>query len=479
MSAGRHDGPHHGPHDGPYDGPHHGPHDSTRESSRDITRTRPALGTVLVLLLACQLVATDVYLPALPQIASQFGGRSGPVQWTLTAFILAFGLAQLAIGWRADRIGRRSLLLGGLTLYVAAAAMGALAGGLATLIASRVLLGMAAAACVIGARAVIRDRYAGPAGMGVMARSMTGMGMIGVLSPLAGGLVTQWLGWHWTLALVAGFGALAWLAVWRGLPETRVPDVAAATAVATATATTTTATSATTTTATATATATATTATTATTAITTTAAADLADAAGYWAMVRHPRFLASSLLAGISFSGAMCFLLLSPFVFIRDFGMSRVAYGAVPAACTLAFLVGTVICRRGLRHHSVPRVVRMGALLSVAGGAGQLLLAQAGVHTPWALLLPQCVYMLGHGFHQPCGQGGAVEPFPAQAGRAAAASGCIITAIAFAAGQLVSHSPLGAAATLVLAMSCISAALGLLAFAGMERAYRRTGAVQA
>ncbi|MES2114491.1 MAG: Bcr/CflA family efflux MFS transporter [Pseudomonadota bacterium] len=397
-------------------------------------RLRPSLANVLVLLLACQLVATDVYLPALPQIASQFGGRAGPVQWTLTAFILAFGLAQLAIGWRADHIGRRPLLLGGLGLYVAAATMGALANGLEMLVASRVILGMAAAACVIGARAVIRDRYAGPAGMGIMARTMTGMGLIGVLSPLAGGLVTQWLGWHWTIGLVAGFGALAWLAVYRGLAETRVHAADAD--------------------------------------------AD-ADAASYRAILRHPQFLASSLLAGISFSGAMCFLLLSPFVFIRDFGMSRVAYGAVPAACTLAFLVGTVICRRCLRRHPVPRVVRIGALLSVAGGAGQFLLAQAGVHTPWALLAPQCVFMLGHGFHQPCGQGGAVEPFANQAGRAAAASGCIITAVAFVVGQLVSHSQLGASATLVLAMSCISTALGLLAFLGMERAYRRAEALQA
>jgi MFS transporter, DHA1 family, multidrug resistance protein len=393
-------------------------------------RLRPSLATVLVLLLACQLVATDVYLPALPQIASQFGGRAGPVQWTLTAFILAFGLAQLAIGWRADHIGRRPLLLGGLGLYVAAATMGALANGLEMLVVSRVILGMAAAACVIGARAVIRDRYAGPAGMGIMARTMTGMGLIGVLSPLAGGLVTQWLGWHWTIALVAGFGALAWLAVYRGLEETRVH------------------------------------------------AAD-ADTGGYRVILRHPQFLASSLLAGTSFSGAMCFLLLSPFVYIGDFGMSRVAYGAVPAACTLAFLVGTVLCRRCLRRHPVPRVVRIGALLSVAGGAGQFLLAQAGVHTPWALLAPQCVFMLGHGFHQPCGQGGAVAPFANQAGRAAAASGCIITAVAFVAGQLVSHSRLGASATLVLAMGCISAALGVLAFVGMERAYRRADTVQA
>jgi DHA1 family bicyclomycin/chloramphenicol resistance-like MFS transporter len=385
--------------------------------------SRPSLATILVLLLATQLVATDVYLPALPQIASQFGGGAGPVQWTLTAFILAFGLAQLVVGWRADQIGRRPLLLCGLGLYVAAALLGALAPGLGILIASRVLLGVATAMCVIGARAVIRDRHDGAAGMGVMARSMSGMGAIGVLSPLAGGLVTQSLGWHWTLALVAGFGALAWLAVYRGLVETRVPAPGPATL-------------------------------------------------GYLAILRHRQFLTSSLLAGTSFSGAMCFLLLSPFVFIRDLGMSRLAYGAVPAACTLAFLAGTVLCRRCLQHHPVPRVVKWGALLSLAGGAGQVLLAWAGLHAAWALLLPQCVYMLGHGIHQPCGQGGAVAPFAHQAGRAAAASGLVITAVAFVAGQLVAHSAWPAAATLVLAMACISSLLGLLAFGGMERAYR-------
>ncbi|MFA9219140.1 MAG: MFS transporter, partial [Sphingomonadaceae bacterium] len=273
---------------------------------------RPSLALILMLLLASQLVATDVYLPALPQIASEFGGRAGPVQWTLTAFILAFGLAQLGVGWRADQIGRRPLLLWGLGLYVVAATLGALASGLAILIASRVVLGIGTAMCIVGARAVIRDRYEGAAGMGVMARSMSGMGAIGVLSPLAGGIVTQTMGWHWTLALVAGFGTLAWLAVYCGLEESCTAHASTASNSSTA-------------------------------------------ALGYFAILRHRQFLACSLLAGTSFSGAMCFLLLSPFVFIRDLGLSRLAYGAVPASCTLAFLAGTVLCRHALQRHAVPR----------------------------------------------------------------------------------------------------------------------------
>jgi DHA1 family bicyclomycin/chloramphenicol resistance-like MFS transporter len=423
---------------------------------------------ILVLLLASQLVATDLYLPALPQIASEFGGQAGPVQWTLTAFIMAFGLAQLAVGWRADHVGRRPLLLCGLTVYVAAASLGALAAGLGVLIASRVLLGVATAMCVIGARAVIRDRHEGAAGMGVMARSMTGMGAIGVLSPVLGGLVTQSLGWHWTLALVAGFGVLAWLAVYQGLEETSGRAAPAAPATTTAPASASAAVPATTQ-ASASASAPA-------TAPASASAAERAPGArpaalGYFGILRQRQFLVSSLLAGTSFSGAMCFLLLSPFVFIRDLGMSRVAYGTVPAACTLAFLAGTVLCRHSLQHHPVPRVVKWGALLSLAGGAGQAAMAWAGVHAAWALLLPQCVYMLGHGIHQPCGQGGAVAQFPHQAGRAAAASGLVITTVAFIAGQLAAHSPLPAASTLVLAMACISSLLGVLAFACIERAY--------
>jgi DHA1 family bicyclomycin/chloramphenicol resistance-like MFS transporter len=309
-------------------------------------------------------------------------------------------------------------------LYVGAALAGALATQLAVLVASRALQGVATAACVIGARAIIRDSYAGAAGLGIMARSMTGMAVLSFASPVLGGVTTEYLGWHVTMGVVAGFGIVAWIAVYTSFAETlaRAPDVVEL---------------------------------------------------SFFRFLRNPQFVFSSLLAGLSFTGAIGFLLLSPFVFIGQFGMSRLEYGFMPAWCSLAFLIGTVACRRCLRRWSVPRVVKLGVTLSLAGGASQFLLWYFGVAGVWALMLPQCVFMLGHGFNQPCGQGGAVEPFPQHAGRAAALSGLIITGSAFIGGQVISASAATPSETLVAAMTALSIALGLLGWVAVPRAYAR------
>jgi DHA1 family bicyclomycin/chloramphenicol resistance-like MFS transporter len=133
-------------------------------------------GVILVLLLSMQPLATDLYLPALPQIAREFGGNAGLAQQTLAVYMLAFGLAQLGAGRLVDRYGRRSALLWGLALYTLAALACTRAPNLAVLLACRALQGVATASCAVGARAVIRDRFSSAAGMGIIARSMAGMG---------------------------------------------------------------------------------------------------------------------------------------------------------------------------------------------------------------------------------------------------------------------------------------------------------------
>jgi DHA1 family bicyclomycin/chloramphenicol resistance-like MFS transporter len=388
---------------------------------------RPPLAVILMLLLAAQPVATDLYLPALPHIAAGLGVPAGRVQSTLTVFILAFGLAQLLAGPLVDRYGRRPTLLWGLGLYVGAALAAAMAPGLPLLLFWRALQGGGTAAAVIGARAIIRDNHEGAAGMKSMANSLTGQSAIGVACPLVGGMVAQYFGWHATIGVVAGFGALAWVAVYAGFTETYIRPAPGG-------------------------------------------------GAGFASFFRNRQFVACSLLAGVSFSGALVFLLLSPFVFIGEFGMSPVAYGAMPALCSLAFLLGTVACGYSLRRWSVPKVVRLGACLSLLGAASQFLLWQFGVRSVWSLALPQCVYMLGHGFHNPCGQAGAVAPFPAQAGQAAAISGFVLTGVGFLSGQVVSGSARPASQTLVLAMACISVVLGLIALVAIPHAYRRGAA---
>jgi DHA1 family bicyclomycin/chloramphenicol resistance-like MFS transporter len=98
------------------------------------------------------------------------------------------------------------------------------------------------------------------------------------------------------------------------------------------------------------------------------------------------------------------------------------------------YLTGTFICRRLLPRFGVRRSVAIAACLSLTGGTTMGVLAWAGVHNVWAIMLPYYLFMLAHGVHQPCGQSGAVGPFPQAAGAASALNGFLMMLVAFGMG---------------------------------------------
>ena len=79
-------------------------------------------------------------------------------------------------------------------------------------------------------------------------------------------------------------------------------------------------------------------------------------------------------------------------------------------------------------------------LIATLGGSLLGLGGMAGLEGVWPILLPMLIYMLGHGIHQPCGQAGAVGPFPKAAGAASAMSGFVMMVVAFAMGQWLGAS---------------------------------------
>src|SRR4051812_10033402 len=83
-------------------------------------------GRTLILILgsltALVPLAVDMYLPALPEIARNLGVEMGTVQLTLSVFMIGTAVGQAFYGPLADRWGRRTPLLLGLAVFVAAAA---------------------------------------------------------------------------------------------------------------------------------------------------------------------------------------------------------------------------------------------------------------------------------------------------------------------------------------------------------------------
>ena len=392
-----------------------------------LIRSQTMTVLMLALLLGLQPVTTDLYLPALPALTQVFGASMVQAQLTLTALLLAFGTSQLVWGPLSDKWGRRPVLLGGIGVYVVSAIACALAPDIETLIAARTLQGVAMGACVMAARAIVRDLYEPVQGAKIMSQALSGLGLIACTCVPVGGFLTDLLGWRWALSsliLFAAFtGALIYIYFDESLQQ-RNPHALQVNSL--------------------------------------------------WAAVKHivrnPTFQAYSALSTASFAGLFTFLATSSFVFTQSMGLSKTVYGLLMVSMSLSYIVGTFICRWLLLRVSVQMCVLMASFVSLFAGVLMMLVAYAGPGQSWfgawAVMLPVNFFLLAHGVHQPCGQSGCIAPFPEMAGTASALNGFSMMLVAFGVGTWIgthmSDPLLAMAQGMMFASICIGL-IGILA----------------
>jgi MFS family permease len=145
-------------------------------------------------------------LPALPAMGAYFsdGGHDGTLiaqnVTTISALAMAFGGP--LVGWLSDRVGKRRVLLVSSLVFGLAGAAGAYAPDLWTLLASRLLLGIAAAGYVTIGVSLIGDYYPNPITRDRLIGWFTVVGGAGSLAVLAGaGWMTKTGGWHAPFAM--------------------------------------------------------------------------------------------------------------------------------------------------------------------------------------------------------------------------------------------------------------------------------------
>jgi len=184
----------------------------------------PKLSIQLVIILgaisALTPLAIDMYVPAMPSIASDLGVTSGSVQMTLTAYTAGFAIAQLIHGPLADSYGRRPVLIIGTVLFAICAVIGALVGGIESLMYIRVLQGVAGAASAVVVQAIVRDMFNKEDFARMMAFITLVMTVAPLVAPMVGGHMAVWFGWRSIFWLLAGFAVLIILAILWRIPET-------------------------------------------------------------------------------------------------------------------------------------------------------------------------------------------------------------------------------------------------------------------
>ena len=175
-------------------------------------------------IMACQAIAVDTMLPALPAIGRDLGVTDpNRTQWVITIYIAGVGLGQLFWGALSDRFGRRRVLLTGFTFYVIAALAVGVSGSFQTLLAWRFAHGIAAASMVIS-RSIIRDLYGGRQMARVMSLTFIVFIMVPIVAPSIGQLVLLLAPWRALFHVFFGFAAAVLVWVYFRLPETLHPE---------------------------------------------------------------------------------------------------------------------------------------------------------------------------------------------------------------------------------------------------------------
>jgi DHA1 family bicyclomycin/chloramphenicol resistance-like MFS transporter len=180
---------------------------------------------LIAALMALNALAIDIMLPGFPDLELAYGlDDPNRAQTVITAYLLGFGLGQLAMGVLSDRYGRRPVLLGGILVYGLAAAACIFAPSMTGLLVARFVQGLGSAAPRVVAVAAVRDCYGGRPMARVMSLVMMVFMAVPILAPSVGQLILIAASWHAVFAFLAVYAFTAFGVCLRFLPETLHPE---------------------------------------------------------------------------------------------------------------------------------------------------------------------------------------------------------------------------------------------------------------
>lgn len=372
--------------------------------------------TLLAGMAALGVLATNIMLPAFPEMAVYFHVSAGELAWTLSSFFLVFALGQLVVGPLSDAFGRAPFVIGGLAVFLAGGVICALAPSLPLLIAGRMIQALGACATSVLARAIARDSYEGPELTRAISLMMIVMAAAPGFSPALGTAMTQVFGWRSTFALPALAGVLIVvfyrLSVGETLPVARRRPAQAR-----------------------------------------------AIARTYVELTLDPRFILPGLTVSLIIGCLYAFFGAAPAILMDGMGVSATGLSVFFAATVLVVFGSGLLSSRLVRRWGAPRVGMAGILIAIAGGLWLLL--QVGQPSQAPFMAAVTLFLGGMGLINPVGTAMALEPFGDRAGLASALLGFLQMSLAALGTALIGALPMGAATTyawVVAIGACLSAA---------------------
>jgi DHA1 family bicyclomycin/chloramphenicol resistance-like MFS transporter len=372
----------------------------------------PVLLTLGALTAVAPLV-TDMYLPALPDLARALGTSDALAQLSMSVTLVGLALGQLVVGPLSDRVGRMAPLRWGILALAVTSFLCAVAGNVVVLLALRLAQGLAGAAALVIARAIVRDLCSGARAAKVFSELMLVMGLAPVVGPVLGGQLLRFTDWR-GIFVTLGFLSLALLVACRlVLTETRPARSGTNVELPTQ---------------------------------------------GFRSLLRHRQFLGFMALGALLGTVLFSYISMSSFVLRERFGLGPVAYSCVFGGNAVGMIVGSQVNARLVGARGPAVMLRRG--LGVTGLAtGLTALALATPAPLAAVLVPLWFVLAGLGGSLGNATALALAPHGEHAGTASALLGASQFLLGATVPPLVS---VGGATALALGVVMAVAGLGAL-----------------
>lgn len=365
---------------------------------------------VLGLLSAVGPIAIDMYMPGLPVIAAAFDTDVGAAQLTLVAFFLALAVGQPIYGPLTDAFGRRSPLIYGLILFVAAGIGCVFAPNIETLIALRFVQGFGICSTAVIVRAVIRDLYTGAEAARLLALTFLLLGISPLLAPLAGSFFLAYFSWQSVFWVFAAVGLLGLGLTLLLLPETLPPEKRDRRSLFRA-------------------------------------------FSGYGGLIRDRRFMALTVVTGLVQTVLFSFVVGSAFFFMGVHGLPPWQYSLLFATCAVVGIGLAQLSAQAMQRLGTERLVIVSVTVCAAATTAFLVATVAG-DPPLILSLPLIwVAFAGLAFVMAPGTVLALDPHGEKAGTASALMGTIQFGLGAVGAGLVSALFDGTAVPLAATMA--------------------------
>jgi DHA1 family bicyclomycin/chloramphenicol resistance-like MFS transporter len=343
----------------------------------------------------------DVLLPSFPALAAHFGRSQSDIALSISLFAVGIAFAQLLIGPLSDVIGRKGLLLAGMSVSVLGALGCVLSDNYTLFLIFRVMQALGCG-CFVLSQALVQDLFEGQERDRLRILMVTATGIFISLSPLAGTFLQATLGWRGSFWVFIALAAVVLIKTWRLLDNSRPVQNGP----------------------------------------------HLGFIQSYRRVLSHFPFVGYWLISAFAFACHFSFIVTSPLIFMEQLQMAPYDFALILLIYGAAYVFGGLLASALNRLINAQQQIFTGLSLILISGLVMLYLATNHELSAPAVLVPMLICTVGTTIARPPATSRAMSVFAENAGASASAGSTIIFICGGLVSALISLGPDNLQATL-------------------------------